>query len=71
MTYMDEAIFISSIIIMTGLGLALSKLLIFKTVQFLSRWRQAGRKGYGFEERGLKRIRSAWKLFVEYDLWRD
>lgn len=32
-----------------------------------SRWRQAGRAGYGFEHKGVKRLKTAWALWAEYD----
>lgn len=60
---------------MTGLMAAvglffIGAILVQLAVNLIGRYRQAGRKGYGFELRGWPRVAKAWELFTEYDLWK-
>lgn len=53
-----------------GLGIIVSHVIVL----FCGRYRQAGRKGYGFEKRGLDRVKTAFRLFVTHELrwdWYD
>lgn len=39
-------------------------------IPFVGRFLQAGRKGYGFEHYGMKRLKTAFSLWCEYDALR-
>lgn len=52
-----------------GAGLAVTSWLIsWGVIPFVGRYRQAGREGFGFEKTGIARWRTAWGLWVKYDL---